>query len=237
MSKFKVGDKVRVVDSSLQYSTYTDLVRKLLPEKILFYRECARVSQGSICKVLASHIHTTMPEKGMVYIIENAGGQIFVMGEKSLELIEPALPRICYILGGEDTPLEIGEEFSLNAYDPEYKKDIYVKTAWIDKNGTLQGFHNKDLFSDIINHPEKIIRKPKIEFSDDEKAFMRLLIKKKHKWIARDRVTTSLAAYTEEPYINSCEDFDSNGYYADIPEFLFPQITPDNSPINMEDYI
>lgn len=148
-----------------------------------------------------------------------------------------ALPRICYILGGEDTPLEIGKEFGYEGDNGVYRISEHGYRESKMSNGWWCSTASEYSLTKFINHPEKIIRKPKIEFSDDEKAFMRLLIKKKHKWIARDRVTTSLVAYTEEPYINSCEDFDSNGYYADIPEFLFPQITPDNSPINMEDYI
>lgn len=242
MSKFKVGDKVRAIDTGRQYSTYKDFIPAVLPEKFSLWEKGRRIKEGDTYKVLAAHIHTTIPSNGMLYIVENPEKtEVYIIGEKGLELVEPALPRICYILGGEDTPLEIGEEFSLNAYDPEYKKDIYVKTAWIDKNGTLQGFHNKDLFSDVINHPEKIIRrKPKIEFSDDEKAFMRLLTKEGYKWIARDKDDT-LAVFAKKPKTVGCDDgtfapnYDVN--VANLPDNILTKITFENSPINMEDYI
>lgn len=87
---------------------------------------------------------------------------------------EPAkqdLPRICYILGGEDNPLKVGEHFALD-YDCVKNEFIY----FIDSKGNVHVDNysrhlGDDTLCDIINHPEKIIRRP--QFSEDEKAVMR----------------------------------------------------------------
>lgn len=82
------------------------------------------------------------------------------------DLYKPDLPRICYILGGEDNPLKVGENFKV-IHDPcTYFANQYgVYTT----GGTPM---SSQTLLDVINHPEKIIRYP--QFSDDEKALMRL---------------------------------------------------------------
>ncbi|HEX3016401.1 MAG TPA: hypothetical protein VHP31_00910 [Caproicibacter sp.] len=81
------------------------------------------------------------------------------------------LPRICYILGGEDNPLKIGEHFALD-YDCVKNEFIY----FIDSKGNVcvdnySRHLGDDTLCDIINHPEKIIRR--IQFDENEKALFK----------------------------------------------------------------
>jgi hypothetical protein len=76
------------------------------------------------------------------------------------------LPRICRVLGGEDTPLKIGERFKFG-----------TETFYLCNDGDIinEMYTVKPVQSviiDMINHPDKIIRSP--QFSEDEKALMRL---------------------------------------------------------------
>lgn len=238
MSKFNVGDKVKIVDSGYGYTTYVDFITSVLPEKIKLWQKGRRIKNGDY-KVLASHIHTIIPDDGMLYIVENLEGtEVYIIGEKGLKLVEPALPRICYILGGEDTPLKIGEKFEVKGY--------FDSKLWVDPDGIVMiqyPFENtprnaSDALQNAINHPEKIIRKPKIEFSDDEKAFMRLLSSVGVNWIARDKEVKYLYAYDEKPVQRNGGSFlCSDGRAYALHRKLFPKITFENSPINMEDYI
>lgn len=153
----------------------------------------------------------------------------------STDMLEPVTPRICYLLGGEDTPLEIGEKFEV---DGECSRYYISEDGVMHITGCAQ--ESASGIYTALNHPEKIIRKPKIEFSDDEKAFMRLLVKKGYKWIARDRDDT-LAIFTGKPKLVGY-DYDiymqnSGDDGCHIPDNLFPQITFENSPIRMEEYL
>jgi hypothetical protein len=101
--------------------------------------------------------------------LEFDDGSVFA---KSLKPYED-LPHICYVLGGEETPLKCGEEFKADGHIGKYRiheeivewyKKDYKGCEWVPANVY-------DIF-EFINHPEKITRFP--QFSDDEKALMRL---------------------------------------------------------------
>jgi len=87
------------------------------------------------------------------------------------DLCKPDLPRICYILGGEDNPLKIGEHFQVKGYGVE---------TWVGKSGLLEADLSagnlilEDMLYTAINSPDSVIRSP--QFSDDEKALMRLYV-------------------------------------------------------------
>lgn len=83
------------------------------------------------------------------------------------DLYKPDLPRICYILGGEDNPLKVGEEFKVAGYEFHVNSEGRV----VEGDGAVSWSPSDAIYS-AINHPEKIIRYPR--FSDDEKALMRL---------------------------------------------------------------
>ena len=138
---------------------------------------------------------------------------------------KPDLPRICYILGGEKTPLKIGERFGITEVGTGFH---------INEDGVMKfGGDNVAMWQlcEAVNHPEKIIRRP--QFTDDEKAFMRLLVKNGLPWIARSK-DNDLAVYHYEP------DSDE-GYFAStddiIPNDLFPQIAFENSPIDCRKFM
>lgn len=244
MSNFKVGDKVRVVNNGMDYPMYKDFIQSVLLGKSSLWESGRRIKEGNVYRVLAAHTHTIMPSDGMLYAVENLKKtEVYIIGESGLELVESPLPRICYLLGGENTPLEIGEKFTVD--DEKFKNHTYR----ISENGLRQhrddtgGWwfsSNEEMFTFILNHPEKIIRKPKIEFSDDEKAMMREFVKAGFAWIARDKDDT-LAVFTGKPKLVGYDDdtymHNSGDDGCNIPNNLFPQITFENSPIRMEEYL
>ena len=137
------------------------------------------------------------------------------------------LPRICKVLGGEDTPLKIGERFG-----------FYSFYYYISGEGIVMRLDGEDAFIDsfceMINHPEKIIRRP--QFEDDDEALMREYIKAGCPWFARDD-SNFFAAYTEKPYLcGELKSFSSDGDYIALPEQILSAITFENSPFNAKAY-
>lgn len=140
------------------------------------------------------------------------------------------LPRICHILGGEDTPLEIGEEFQVKGFG----KNLYhINDYGIMKWG---GQTSDDAIWEVLNYPEKIIRKPRLAFSDDEKALMRLYVGAGYPWLAKDKDGRCFA-YSNKPYKRADDYSDGTGEYHDFPDSFFPQITWENSPFNADEYL
>ena len=144
------------------------------------------------------------------------------------------LPRICYVLGGEKTPLKIGEEFQMRGYDsdqyfciqPDGK--LYITLC---KDGPAHVA--SDSLCDAINHPEKIIRRP--QFSEDEEAFLRLLVKSGFPWLARDD-DGDFWGFENEPH-NYDGDYDATGKNSPLPGELLTQITFENSPFDAAAYL
>ena len=132
------------------------------------------------------------------------------------------LPRICYILGGEDNPLKIGEKFTFSGF-----------TAWIDKFGYINCNDvsiNVPTICGLINGTE-ITRQP--QFSEDEKALMRLHVAAGYQWIVRtDRW---LYACKNKPTILSY-GINTNGESQYIAPELLPQIL-EHEPFNSADYL
>lgn len=144
------------------------------------------------------------------------------------------LPRICYILGGEKTPLKINEEFRVTNRDATYRIADDGDLQYRNDDMEFFAFCNTDTIYDLINGTQHIIRRP--QFSDDEKALMRLLVKNGLPWIGRDDDTDSLFAYAEKP---TSEDgcFSSNGEEQGIPDCLMRQITSKSSPFDAAAYL
>jgi len=144
-------------------------------------------------------------------------------GTTKFELV-PDLPRICEVLG-----VEVGEHFKITT------GFIY----WVSEGGYIQGDKtavNTPTLCSLINHPEKIIRTP--QFSEDEKALMRLYVGEKLPWFARDK-NGCIEAYEVEPgkeptrfTANDWEDEHSKL----LSKFLL-QITWENSPFNAAEYL
>lgn len=148
------------------------------------------------------------------------------------------LPRICYLIGTEENPVKIGEHFGL-----EYGSDLIRKTAYfVDGSGSVV-FTNSigertllcaGALCEILNHPEKIIRRP--QFSEDEKALMRLLVSAGLPWVARDKEDGCLFAYADEPE-NGDPVWEAIGKNAAIPDEFFLLITFENSPFDAAAYL
>lgn len=228
MNKFKVGDRVRI-----------RLWESMKKEFGTYPHGSIKVTAGFPPKMnnLCGHTATISDIDGKrVSLKDWDDDSLSTFWSFSTDMLEPALPRICYLLGGEDTPLEIGEEFEVEGEEPKY---------YISENGVMNitGSDNEPhsgLYA-ALNHPEKIIRKPKIEFSDDEKAFMRLLMGAGEKSIVRNADADELYVCNQE---NPVKDKPQNGFIGDygvefwqLPDFLLPQITYENSPVRMEEYL
>ena len=90
MAKFKVGDKVMVVDDGKRYDTFTEWFavhrEHLKTEWLVKYRyNDDDIITGDICTVLycAPHIKNT---SAMLYLIEHSDGCVYLIGEAGIEL-------------------------------------------------------------------------------------------------------------------------------------------------------
>lgn len=139
------------------------------------------------------------------------------------------LPRICYILGGEDTPLEVGEEFQVQGFG----KNLYH----INDDGIMKwgGQTSEDAIWEVLNYPEKIIRQP--PFTDDEKALMRLYVGAGYPWFARDKnEDVGVWVWKYKPKKDQYDDFDGRDGYP-LPKNILDSITFANSPFNAAEYL
>jgi hypothetical protein len=153
--------------------------------------------------------------------------------ESQFELL-PDSPRICSVIGGEENPLKIGERFSL---DYECVKGQFI--YFIGSNGNVCIEDNLNCLADgclcdIINHPEKIIRQP--QFSEDEKALMRLYVGKNFHFIARD-IGGELYCFDSRPKKDDLIYTSDSGSMISIPKGLLAAITFENSPFNAAEYL
>ena len=98
------------------------------------------------------------------------------------------LPRVCYILGGEDSPLQIDEEFQVIGDNGIY---------YIDQNGHfIDEFEcgNEHGLCDAINHPENVIRNPmNKQFTDEQKSLLKSLLANVDKLHNSDVIEQQLA--------------------------------------------
>lgn len=141
------------------------------------------------------------------------------------------LPRICYILGGEDSPLQIDEEFQVIGDNGIY---------YIDQNGHfIDEFEcgNEHGLCDAINHPENVIRNPmNKQFTDEQKSLLKSLLTFGLNFVARDK-SGEICAFYKKPYKNATYWDVEGGKYLRLPDELFPQITwEDNEPFDIKAY-
>ena len=105
------------------------------------------------------------------------------------------LPRICYILGGESTPLEIGEKFEVRS-----DSDTLYTRAHIEEDGTVYGRPDVAIpgchLCQLIQGELKLIRRPR--YTDQDIAIMRGRVAEGTPWVARDD-DGDLEAYKEKP--------------------------------------
>jgi hypothetical protein len=155
---------------------------------------------------------------------EFSGNSVFAKILKPYE----DLPRICYVLGGEDTPLKVGEKFKADGHIGKYRiheeivewyKKDYKGCEWVPVNVY-------DIF-EFINHPEKIIRYP--QFSDDEIALMREYVKAGYTRFIRGEMRG------QDNQLMVYSNANKEGFY--LPEKMLPQITIQNSPFDAKKYL
>ena len=134
------------------------------------------------------------------------------------DLCKPDLPRICYILGGEDNPLKIGETFKIDGLENTYKikADGHIYNCRLDGGMAAQHY-----LENIINGDCKIIRSP--QFSEDEKALMRLYVGKGYSIFKPNAF---------DPHVTAWDKSESHGY--EFPDGILLQIT---SPFDAKAYL
>ena len=139
-------------------------------------------------------------------------------------------PRICEILG-----VEVGEEFEINA------DGSHNVTYYIDENGVMlmkgevPHVSSSGVFS-AINHPEKIIRKPR--FTDNEIAIFRAT---GAKWVSRD--SNPIRCYWDV-YFWAKQPTEKNGFFdgdddinlGHLVASIFPSIRPGDC-INVDELL
>lgn len=113
-------------------------------------------------------------------------------------------PRICEVLG-----VEVGEKFTI--MDTDY---------WIEKNGAIFSDGNQrdlvgvSLICDVVNHPDRIIRKPRFTRQEVEDA-------KKIKYLLPNAIGIGRQAGIIMLYVNR-----SDGSFTKLKQDLFPSIQP-----------
>lgn len=233
MADFKVGDRVKIrswESMEKEFGSYEGSIRCCASFTKLMKPLCGRYAK--ILSIDGYFVGLDFEDK--------TGDTKWQYSVDMIEKIDP-LPRICYVLGGEDTPLEIGEEFEIDI--PELRKTVYRivpdgQREFSSKSGErvwiacgAEGY-----LLDIINHPEKIIRKPRLTFYDDEKALMRLYVGAGYPWFARDK-DKYVFACKNKPNKRTSDFSDGTGDYCTFPNPLLPQITWENSPFNAAEYL
>jgi len=157
-------------------------------------------------------------------------------GKYEFELV-PDRPHICEVLGN-GKPLEVNEEFRLPNYDSKFRINaVGHREMYYPLEESWSQCGNESDLSEMINHPEKIIRQP--QFSEDEKALMRLYVGAGYPWIARDSANynNQLIGYAYKPdKFKECFDCGSSKQFG-IPNEFLSQITFENSPFDAASYL
>lgn len=132
------------------------------------------------------------------------------------------LPRICYILGGDETPLEIGEKFEVRS---DYGT-LYMR-AHIEEDGTAYGGPDITMSGNylcrLIQGKLKIIRRP--HYTEQDIAIMHGRVAEGTPWVARSKYG-DLYAYEERPEISEQGTWLSIKYCCEINSDLLLWIKP-----------
>ncbi|RGX52924.1 hypothetical protein DWV16_17595 [Anaerotruncus sp. AF02-27] len=131
------------------------------------------------------------------------------------------LPRICYILGGDETPLEIGEKFEVRS-----DSDTLYTRAYIEEDGTVYGRPDVAIpgchLCQLIQGELKIIRRP--HYTEQDIVIMHGRVAEGTPWVARDD-DGDLEAYKEKPERLKIGWYTDDDYY-DINNDLLSWIKP-----------
>lgn len=132
------------------------------------------------------------------------------------------LPRICYILGGDETPLEIGEKFEVRS---DYGT-LYMR-AHIEEDGTVYGGPDITMSGNylcrLIQGKLKLIRRP--HYTEQDIVIMHGRVAEGTPWVARSKYG-DLYAYEERPKISEQGTWLSIKYCCEINSDLLLWIKP-----------
>lgn len=132
------------------------------------------------------------------------------------------LPRICYILGGGSTPLEIGEKFEVRS-----DSDTLYTRAHIEEDGTVYGRPDVAIpgchLCQLIQGELKLIRRPR--YTDQDIAIMRGRVAEGTPWVARNE-NRFLRAHQERPVLSIFAMWRTDGWDYDIDANLLPWVKP-----------
>lgn len=141
-------------------------------------------------------------------------------------------PRLCEILG-----VEVGEEFKIKGWEDTrfcVDRDVLFLRQLTKEEITGRPDYYKTFAAlcEMIEHPERIIRQTKsLTYTEQEIAIMRGRVAEGYKWLVRDEDGV-LYFYEQQPFVTS-RRFGTLLYERNTP--YFPQITIENSPVNMEE--
>lgn len=185
-----------------------------------FRSKTGEVFSGSILRRYKPFCHATIcskcPLQGPVtncadtsdcsiWVVEHPHEAAHLMGfevvEDEKEEANMDKPRICEVLG-----VEVGEHFKVNGYKGEYH---------VNEDGVLKwgGQTSDDAIYECINHPDRIIRKPRFTQQEVESAKIISVLFPEATHIERLRGSKVLG-------ITGAED----GWIADIESSLFQEI-------------
>ena len=97
MARFKVGDKVRVINNGSRYDTFTrwfETYREhLKTEWLVKYRYGDEdVITGDICTVLYYAPHCTCADR-MLYLIKHSAGYVYLINEDGIDVVSRKMTR------------------------------------------------------------------------------------------------------------------------------------------------
>ena len=82
MNGFKIGDKVKIVDDGLLYSTYSDMAKHLNMNKFIFKKYPKKLENSFKIRGIAKHLNYNY--NNILVFIENREGQ-FIVGIEALK--------------------------------------------------------------------------------------------------------------------------------------------------------
>ena len=168
---------------------------------------------GALCAIAGSH-GCDGDCVGLPYCQPGHNGMIGWLRQpwEGGTMIDNDKPRICEVLG-----VEVGERFSVKDFTPDY---------YVDNAGRMLfdgGFAGQPAIFTAINHPDRIIRKPR--FTEEEVAALRMFAMA-YPTGRIERDGPNFLTFLDAP----------DGTWDELPGQLFPSIYPGQS-VRLEDVV
>ncbi|WP_298069976.1 hypothetical protein [uncultured Mailhella sp.] len=124
---------------------------------------------------------------------------------------KPGKPRLAEVLG-----VEVGERFRMTKFSE-------TVDCWVDTDGWMHhknGLVRPEYVIDAINHPESIIRAPRLTEAELERCRVYGA-----KWVSKDPVKNTVNLWREKPELTVGDIFTSlRGPEATANDYLFPSV-------------